>query len=61
MTSLLVSACAPVSPSYTDPTPAARLGAIRESAQSGNMDDAQSLVANLASDDPTIRFAPCIG
>jgi hypothetical protein len=57
MTSFLVTACGPVSPSYTDPTPAARLGAIRESAQSGNIEDAQSLVANLASDDPSIRFA----
>lgn len=55
--SVLTPACAPVAPSYTDPTPAARLGAIRESAQSGNTDDAQSLVENLASDDPTVRFA----
>lgn len=54
---LLAPACGPVEPSYDDPTPAARLGAIRESAQSGSMDDIKELIVNLASDDSSVRFA----
>lgn len=54
---LLVPACGPVEPSYVDPTPAARLGAIRETAQSGRTEDIKELIVNLASDDSSVRFA----
>ncbi len=59
MTGLLaVSGCAPdVTPSYTDPTPQARLGAIRASEAAKCLQDVPYLVENLAADDAAVRLA----
>ena len=54
---LAASACTVVGPSYEDPTPEARLGAIRETAATGRMQDIPHLIQNLAADDAAVRFA----
>lgn len=55
---LLPAGCATdVTPSYDDPTPAARLQAIRESQAQGRTQDIPRIVQNLAADDPTVRLA----
>jgi HEAT repeat protein len=56
-TALLVGCSTSVEPSYQDPTPEARLGAIRASAKSGSEADLQHLIENLSSDDEAVRFA----
>jgi hypothetical protein len=55
--SLAGSACTVVGPSYEDPTPEARLNAIRETAANGRMQDIPHLIQNLAADDAAVRFA----
>ncbi len=55
---LLAGGCsAKVDPSYDDPTPAARLAAIRQTSAEGRTTDIPSLIENLASDDPVVRMA----
>lgn len=56
-TAIFVGCSTSVEPSYRDPTPEARLGAIRESAQAGPEADLQHLIENLSSDDESVRFA----
>ena len=47
-----------VAPSWEDPTPEARIGAIERSARTGDARrDAARLVENLASDDAAVRMA----
>jgi HEAT repeat protein len=54
----LVAGCSTsVEPSYQDPTPQARLGAIAESAKSGSDADLPHLIESLSSDDASVRFA----
>ena len=55
---LLFAGCSTsVAPSYQDPTPEARLGAIKESARTGSEADLPHLIENLSSDDEAVRFA----
>jgi HEAT repeat protein len=54
---LLAGCSTSVEPSYEDPTPQARLGAIAESAKSGSTADLPHLIENLSSDDESVRFA----
>lgn len=47
-----------VAPSWDDPTPQARVGAIERSVRTGRaLQDAPRLVENLASDDAAVRLA----
>jgi HEAT repeat protein len=56
--SLLFAGCSTsVEPSYQDPTPEARLGAIKESARPGSEADLPHLIENLSSDDEAVRLA----
>lgn len=55
---LALAACsATVPPSYSDPTPEARIGAIRQSVAEGRRQDIPYLVECLSSDDPAVRLA----
>lgn len=54
---LLAGCSAAVAPSYSDPTPQARIGAIRQTNASGNRADIPHLVECLAADDPAVRLA----
>lgn len=57
-TCVLPASCAPdIKPSYDDPTPAARIGAIRNTAATQSRKDIPRLVENLANDDPAVRLA----
>ena len=57
VTALLAGCSTAVGPSYEDPTPEARLGAIRESAKTGSEGDLPHLIENLSSDDASVRLA----
>lgn len=57
----LVGCATSVEPSYDDPAPEARLGAIRASAAAGNRADVPRLVECLSSDDPAVRLAAIEG
>jgi HEAT repeat protein len=55
---LVLAACsATVPPSYGDPTPEARIGAIRQTVAEGRRQDIPHLVECLSSDDPAVRLA----
>jgi len=55
---LALAACsATVPPSYSDPTPEARIGAIRQTVSEGRQQDIPHLVECLSSDDPAVRLA----
>ena len=57
-TLLALAGCsAEVGPSYEDPVPAARIAAIRQSADSPAAADLRRLVENLDDNDPTVRLA----
>ncbi|NBP52021.1 MAG: hypothetical protein EBU70_12770, partial [Actinobacteria bacterium] len=48
---------AAVQPSFDDPVPEARLGAIAGTGEDGASGEVRHLVQNLSSDDPTVRLA----
>lgn len=56
---IALAACSgAISPSWEDPTPQARVGAIERSVRTGRtLQDAPHLVENLASDDASVRLA----
>lgn len=53
----MLGGCTAVGPSYEDPTPDARLGAIRATAEAGTRADVPRLVENLSADDAAVRMA----
>ena len=56
--SLAIAGCADVGPSWTDPTPQARIEAIhRDVGEPGGRHDLARLVESLAADDPAVRMA----
>ena len=54
---IAAAGCNQVGPSYDDPTPEARLGAIRDTATHGSTQDIPRLIENLSADDASVRFA----